>query len=91
MRRLRYVTTGWRDRVFEEAWARDAICCFGVGCGWIGSASRCTVGGEAANVVLEGPKKNMPGGAGMDGDGISQAGPLDDESHVVATGQERLE
>jgi hypothetical protein len=33
MRKLRYVTAGWRDRVFEEAWARAAICCFGAGRG----------------------------------------------------------
>lgn len=37
------------------------------------------------------PKKKRPEVAAMDGDGISQTGLLDDESHVVATAQEWLE
>lgn len=81
---------GWRNRVSKEAWAPAAIFRFGVGCGWIEDAAGCTVGGEATKVVLDGSKKNRPEMAGMDRDGISRAGLLDDESHVVATAQEWL-
>lgn len=79
------------DGAIEEAWARTTICRFDVGCGWIGIASRCAVEDEAAGLVFEESKKNRPGMAGMDSDGISEADSLDDESHVVATAQEWLE